>query len=269
MSEKSKRFKTELDQLIGHGEQLFNTLLFEYYPEQFELQVTEKLGKEKADQIIEELPNFSDKYQTWYSEALALVRQTLPDRLRDFISYYEYPRVRKEISFSNYMIRDYLQGLKISRGVDRQDLDGRSAIPEFEQQLNILKAAGETLDSSLIDLKLTLQADLFDTELDSAHALAKTGLLRASGAICGVVIEKHLKQVCVNHGIVVRKKNPTISDLNQVLKKRGVISIPQWRFVQHLADIRNICDHDKGVEPQTNDLDDLLSGTGKILKTIF
>ena len=44
--------------------------------------------------------------------------------------------------------------------------------------------------------------------------------------------------------------------------------MPQWRFVQHLADIRNICDHDRGKEPQKDEIDDLLSGTSKVLKTI-
>ena len=132
-----------------------------------------------------------------------------------------------------------------------------------------MKAAKTTLKSALIDLTSIIQADLFDLETESARSLEKAGYLRAAGAICGVVIEKHLKQVCLNHGIVIRKKNPTISNLIQALRDKDTISVPQWRFVQHLADIRNICDHDKGKEPTKEEIDDLISGTEKILKTIF
>ena len=83
-----------------------------------------------------------------------------------------------------------------------------------------------------------------------------------------MVIEKHLKQVCVNHGITIRKKN-TISVLNDALKDNEVLSMPNWRFVQHLGDIRNLCDHAKEREPKQEEIDDLLAGTRKVLKTIF
>ena len=88
-----------------------------------------------------------------------------------------------------------MHSLSISRG-PTVIVDGKAAILVFAQQLNIVKAAKATLESSLIELASILQADLFDSEIDSARALAKSGFLRAAGAICGVVIEKHLKQVC-------------------------------------------------------------------------
>nr|WP_306266473.1 HEPN domain-containing protein [Pararhizobium sp. IMCC3301] len=272
MSEKSKRFEDELDTLIADGNMLYMAIQHECVGEAFE-DATSKMFKgneEKIKKYLEELPDFKTDYQAWYSEARAVVKQIFPDRLNDFISYYELPRVRKDITFQNYMIRDYLQGLHITRGWENEVVvEGRAAIPEFVQQLNIVKAAKKKLNSSLLDLTAILQADLFDSEVDSARALAKAGFLRASGAICGVVIEKHLKQVCVTHNITVRKKNPGISDLNQLLKDADVVSTSQWRFVQHLADIRNICDHAKGKEPTKDEIEDLVSGTEKILKSVF
>ncbi len=277
MSEGRGDFGQELDRLIGFGELLKFAILRECHGEQFDEEMVALLREEDSQSAkdvkatLGELPNFKRDYQAWYSEALALVKQILPDRLQDFASYYESPRVRKEITFQNYMVRDYLQGLAISSGpdYDRKVLvDGKAAIPEFEQQLNIVRAARATLASSLLDLTLVLQADLFDSEVESARALGKAGFLRAAGAICGVVIEKHLRQVCKVHSIVIRKKYPTISDLNQTLRDKSTISVPQWRFVQHLADIRNICDHDRGREPTEDEIEDLVSGTAKILKTI-
>lgn len=270
VTEKKQRFQDDLKKLIVRGEQLNLAIRHDCFGSRFAEQIGEQVGEDKVEEFLKGLPNFKREYQSWYSEAHALVRQVLPDRLSDFESYFEYPRVRKEITFQNYMIRDYLQGLHITRGYEKTVVaDGSAAIPEFEQQLNIVKAASETLESSLINMTGVLQADLFDSEVDSAKALAKMGFLRASGAICGVVIEKHLKQVCDTHKISIRKKNPSINDLNQALKDQDILSISQWRFVQHLADIRNTCDHAKGKEPSKEEIDDLVAGTNKVLKTVF
>ncbi|MGD0839171.1 MAG: hypothetical protein ABSB49_21250 [Polyangia bacterium] len=112
-------------------------------------------------------------------------------------------------------------------------------------------------------------ADLFDSELDAAGELAKHKFLRAAGAVAGVVLEKHLVQVCGNHSIKITKKNSGISDLNELLKASNVVDVPQWRFVQHLADIRNLCDHDKTAEPTAEQVDDLVKGVARVVKTIF
>ena len=268
MSDRTTTFAKQLDELIRQGDLLSVAIQYECYGDKFKQQLNSKVGKDKIDEYIAVLPYFKRDYQAWYSEALSLVRQVLPQRLEDFKSYYEYPRVRKEITFQNYMIRDFLQGLRITRH-DEIVADGTAAIPEFGQQLNIVKAAKATLQSVLIDLTKILQADLFDSELGSARSLAKSGYLRAAGAICGVVIEKHLRQLCDFHAVVIKKKNPVISDLNQGLRDKGILSISQWRFVQHLTDIRNLCDHAKGREPKEAEVDDLLSGTDKVLKTYF
>lgn len=270
MSEKFKKFVDALDALIEDGDSLFMAMQYEHYGKDITEQVESALGKKEAAELIKTLPNFKKEYQAWYSEAQALVKQILPDRFADFQSYYEYPRVRKDITFQNYMIRDYLQGLRITYGWEEKVIaDGSAAMPEFEQQINIVKAARKKLDSALIDLTAILQADLFDSEIESAKALAKAGYLRAGGAICGVIIEKHLVQTCQTHAVTVRKKNPGISDLNQLLKDAGTVTVPQWRFIQHLADIRNLCDHAKGREPTKGEIDDLVAGSEKVLKTVF
>jgi hypothetical protein len=114
-----------------------------------------------------------------------------------------------------------------------------------------------------------VQGDLFDSELDAAKELANNKFARAAGALAGVVLERHLAQVCSNHNIKSTKKSPAISDLNDALKEAGAIEIPQWRFVQHLADIRNICDHNKKQEPTADQVTDLLDGVAKVTKTMF
>jgi hypothetical protein len=124
-------------------------------------------------------------------------------------------------------------------------------------------------ESSLFDIRQLVQADLFDSELEAADELVKQKFVRAAGALAGVVLERHLAQVCDNHGIKVRKKAPGIADFNNALKSAGVFDVPQWRFNQHLADIRNLCDHDKRVEPTAEQVRDLVAGVAKVTKTLF
>ena len=56
---------------------------------------------------------------------------------------------------------------------------------------------------------------------------------------------------------------------NDALKEDQVIDIPTWRFIQHLADLRNLCDHKKKREPNTEEIEDLLNGVDKVSKTVF
>ena len=271
MSERTKKYSDELEDLVKEGDMLALAIQYDCMPDQFEKVYLKLLKGDKAKlkSFLNGLPNFKSTYQAWYSRAQAVIRQVMPDRLADFISYFDVPKGRKDITFQNYMIRDYLQGLTTTRGWEEKVIvDGNAAIPEFIQQLNMLKAAKVALQSTLMDLKAVLQADLFDTEVETAGALAKAGYLRAAGAICGVVIEKHLHHICDVHNITVRKKNPSISDLSQMLKDASVTTVPQWRFIQHLADIRNVCDHAKGREPTKEEIEDLVAGTEKVLKTI-
>ena len=124
-------------------------------------------------------------------------------------------------------------------------------------------------ETSLFDIRQLVQADLFDSDLDAADELVKKKFTRAAGAVAGVVLERHLAQVCDNHIIKIAKRSPVISDLNNALKEANVIDVPLWRFVQHLADIRNLCDHNKTKEPTVEQVDDLLAGVRKMTKTLF
>ena len=72
-----------------------------------------------------------------------------------------------------------------------------------------------------------------------------------------------------NLSVNISKKAPTIADYNENLKTSSVIDIPTWRFIQLLADIRNLCDHNKNIEPTIEQVNDLINGVEKVIKTIF
>lgn len=263
------RYKLALDSLIHDGKMLEMSIIYSCNIEGFEKGLTEQLGAEEAKLYLKNLPNFHNQYQAWYSEAKALIRQVLPDRLDDFVRHYEKPKSRKAITYESYRIDDYLQGLTVNRGDGKQLVGVDAAIPHFQQQLAILQSVKPRFESALFDIKQLVQGDLFDSELDAAKELLKQKFTRAAGALAGVVLERHLGQVCDNHSIKVTKKNPSISDLNDALKDASILELSQWRFVQLLGDLRNLCDHSKAKEPTIEQVQDLIDGTLKITKTVF
>lgn len=261
------KFKEDLKNLISKGALLQVRMGFDLFPKDYEEYYKKSLGK-KYTLFKKELPEFKSEYQIWYSEALVVIKLLLSDRLEDFIRLYEKPKNRKSIEYGNYVMEDYLQNLRVTSGYETK-VDGKAAVEQFNQQVNILKSVERRFESSLFDIKQLVQADLFDSELDSAKELVKHKFARAAGAIAGVVLEKHLNQVCINHNLKIAKKNPTIGDLNEHLKNNNIVDIPQWRFIQHLGDLRNLCDHNKTKEPSINEVNDLIFGVEKISKTLF
>ena len=209
------------------------------------------------------LNNFSPEmvieYQIWYSKAQRIVKTILPDRLYDFESQYD-------IKNGNLNIHRYFT----NSDSFEEFLESKEerAIKCFMVQLGILKSCLDMVDYRLKNIKELVQADFFDNQLDEARILLKRGYLRASGAICGVVLESHLKSVILNHNIKLPKKVMHLSDYNELLKNNDIYDVVTWRKVQYLSDIRNKCDHDKGIEPVKEELEDLIKDVETITKKI-
>jgi len=255
------RFESDINDLILNGDLL-------------QLAMTKDSGilddktLEYVDNSKLKLPNFNNHYQNWYSETLRVIEQLLPNRLNDFKSCYEIPKNRKEIDNSNYRILDFISGREVKNGFGEIIVSQSSAIPQFEIQLNILKSSVNRFKSTLFDLEKIMQVDLFQNELEAARHLSTNGFLRGAGAIAGVVLERHLKRIFTDRKFTTRKTK-TISNLNDMLKEQKVIDTKTWRFIQHLGDLRNLCDHDKEKEPSKTDVSDLIDGTQRILKTVL
>ncbi len=257
MSNRFQKQEDELNELIARGEILIAKMMYD-------LGLVEKTDKLKD--IVSSI-DFNTEYDSWYTQSLYVINQLINERLDDLISQYKQPK-RKEITVDNYTMSDYMSGLTVSRG-SNLIVDTKHAYPKMNKQVSILKSATSKFWSTLFDIQEIIQADLFDSELQSAIELNKKGFYRASGVIVGVIIEKHLRHICENHNLKINKKNPSISDYNQLLKDADIIDIPQWRFIQHLADIRNLCDHHKDREPTKDDIDGLIQGVDKVIKTVF
>lgn len=211
---------------------------------------------------------YAPRYENWYSKSLAAVRQVCPARILEFTEAYRYEKRPKEIQYDTYTISDYLLSLRVKFYGELVFNPSRAFAGKMLRQVGIVAAALELAPSVLRDIHGVLQSELLDSDITAARKLLKAKHLRAAGVVCGVALETHLKARCASHCIKVAKKEPGISDLNDLLKGAGVYDVPMWRLIQRLADIRNLCGHAKDREPKPDEVEDLISGANKVLKEV-
>lgn len=261
-----ERYREGLQKLLDLGSRMKTDLTLRHEASSGTLTEEKKQATKKLH------GTFEAEYQRWYSESLAVVRQLLTARLGEFEALYRGDGKRKGIGAATYTIQDWLLGVRIgpNQFTGEKPFDDFAVIVmRFFTQLEILAAVNSRFESSLYEIAQLARADLFDSEVSAARELLKNGFVRASGVIAGVVLERHLQGVCAAHGITVRKKNSTISDLNDLLKEAGVVDIPMWRQVQRLGDLRNLCGHQKEREPMKEEVSELIEGCAKISKTVY
>jgi len=223
------------------------------------------LGRNKEEHLA-----FGTPYQGWYTRALKIVEALAPDRLDEFIGYYRIDPKRRMMNAETYTIQDYVKGIGPAEDhfgnlpYDAANL----AMTRFANQVQILSSLSTRIDSVLSDVRGHLFAELQDAELRAAEQLIKISI-RAAGALAGVILERHLQRTAVNHKLTIAKKDPTIADLNEPLKQANAYDTPTWRKIQLLADIRNLCSHQKSAEPTKEQVLELISGVNSIIKSVF
>ena len=266
MSTNLERFKADLAKLTALGAQMTLDLLSR------DPETAKARGSESQEAAKQIKASFERDYQRWYTEACVVIKQLVPDRLAEFISLYHGVGKRKRVDCGTDNFQDWLNGVRAGKNIysGEKSYDDRAIVTmRLQTQLMILESAESRFESSLFNIAQLVRADLFDSELEAARDLVKNGFLRAAGAVAGVVIEKHLAQVCANHNVATRKQHPTISDFNDLLKNGGILDVPTWRQIQRLGDIRNLCDHNKHREPTKDEVVELIDGTEKLSKTLF
>jgi hypothetical protein len=213
---------------------------------------------------------FERDYQRWYTEACAAVGQLLPGRLDEFQKLYLGDGRRKTIDADTYTIQDWLVGRRVAASEEKESADSLTIVSlRLKAQLDVLRSAEARFESSLFDIRHLVQADMFDSQLDECRELSEHGFLRAAGSIAGVILERHLRQVLVNHEIDFQKSEPTLNDFNDQLKRAGLVDVPAWRQIQRLADVRNLCSHSKQREPHKKEVDELIDGVDRVVRSLF
>ena len=85
------KYQNDLNTLIKKGDDLLYGLYHEF-SEELKPKIS-KLDKEQQDHIKK--CYFRKNYNSWYNESLAVIKQLIPERYDDFVSFYKLPKRNK------------------------------------------------------------------------------------------------------------------------------------------------------------------------------
>jgi hypothetical protein len=106
----------------------------------------------------------------------------------------------------------------------------------------IFTAAKEDFEGGyLTSLKQLVQAEVFESEIEQAEELLKSGYKLAAAVIAGVVLETALRDLSINNSLAIGK----LDTMNSQLTKAGVYNKLQQKQITVIADIRNSAAHGK------------------------
>jgi len=207
-------------------------------------------------------------YQRWDAQALKIVQTLAPDRYDEFVKYYLPNQNRKLLDEA---IQDYV------RWIEPVEAAGTGELPfephelarvRFLNQLQILATLACRIDAVLADVEGNLFTELQDKELDAARLLKETNP-RAAGALAGLVLERHLRQLATNRALTIPRKQTSIRELNDPLLKSNAYGLATWRTIQMLGDLRNLCSSQRNGDLTKEQAEDLISGVNSIIKSVF
>ena len=160
MSTNLDRYKNDLEGLVKLGEKMQLDLSGRHLAESGKMNAENK-------KLLEEIEGtFERDYQSWYTQAGALIRQLIPDRLVEFQELYKGDGKRKATTVQTYQIQDWLNGVRsgTSYAGEKYYDDFAVITMRFGTQLSILQAVRTRFETSLYDIRQLVQADLFDSE---------------------------------------------------------------------------------------------------------
>ena len=173
---------------------------------------------------------FRRRYLQWYSAVTAIVAANDPARLAEIGDKYA--------TINNILEHSHVSKYQVL-----------SLIDLITSQADLLSAVPNRLRYSKYDFELEAYSVLVDDQLEEARHLHSREFLRAAGALAGVTLERHLKNLLRKHSPPIKvPKTATLAKLNDLCKDT-VYDLIAWRKIQHLSDLRNLCSHDKSREP--------------------
>lgn len=184
-------------------------------------------------------PELNVKGENWYRGARELLSREKYSGLTDFDQHWA------------GVIKDVVQG---NRLLDRQTV-GDLFEDEFRAARCLLGAVVEEIKSRELPVKSQLSfavsADEFETALELLRASDnEDAIIRASGVVARVAIERHLLTVADTRSIPIQvnpptKKKPEAQDVLNTLAKNNLITAIQKSELESLFKVGNNCAHPK------------------------
>jgi len=109
--------------------------------------------------------------------------------------------------------------------------------------LELMKGAKEEIEKGLLyKVEHLISADFFDSVIEQAEYLLKSGFKDVAAVLGRVVIENTLKDIAKRENITQPEKTQ-LSELNQLLRDNSVYEKNIWRLVQAQIDLGNYAAH--------------------------
>lgn len=125
----------------------------------------------------------------------------------------------------------------------------------LERLRAIFLAAKEDYEGGYLQSTRSLiQAEVFESELEQAVELLKSGYKAPAAVVAGIVLETALRELCDREKIAHGK----LDKMNSDLSKAGIYNKLQQKRITALADIRNSAAHGKSEEFTDQDVEDMI-----------
>ncbi len=135
--------------------------------------------------------------------------------------------------------------------------------------VGIMRAAKDDYENGyLFDVRVLIQAEVFDDFLEQAQHLFDAGFYAPAAVVAGSVLEDGLRKLCVRNRVSLPAK-PKLDTMNADLAKAGVYNLLVQKQITALADLRNNAAHGRWTEFTDKDVGQMLIQVRAFMTTHF
>lgn len=195
------------------------------------------------------------KYESWYNSVEALVYGYLPRRLEEFEE--DYTEFKKLLNLETGWLDSPPENPE-EVFVDMMNI--------LDNQRSIAGAIPDRVNAEQFRAKERISGEVEKDELKRANQLFDEDMIRESGVIAGVALERRLLTMCeLSEREIDYEQEHGIDRLAQSLYECDEISKSHMKRLKYLGSLRGECAH-PGEEPEPSDVRRLLNDTEDFIR---
>lgn len=186
------------------------------------------------------------RYEIWYNSSEPLVEEYMPHRIKEFRGNYE--------KFSELINLD--DDIPVPKDSNETLME---AIDVFDNQRSILESIPHRIEAEKFSAQKQISTRIEKDELQRAKELFSEDLIRSSGVLAGVALERHLLTACeTSERDVQFDRTHSIERLSQSLYEADEIPKENHKQLTYLGSVRAKCAH-AGEQPGSEEVERLIN----------
>lgn len=186
-----------------------------------------------------------ESYQKWHVKSKEFVKNYFPDRINSMNK--KYARINQYLKFENIQKRNPVLVLD-------------EIINGFDDQRNLVKSVPGKIKANKFQVRKQISGEIEKDEIYRAKRLFDDDLVRSSGVIAGVALERHLLTRCeISDDDLDYEYDDGIQSLAQTLYEADELPKKDLKKLNWLSDIRADCAHANEKEPDRGDVERLIN----------